>query len=330
MTPLRARSPVAVGVVGTVVLALALLATVVVPRLPMFDGQTPYRADLAQAAGLQPGDEVRVAGVHAGFVKSMQLHDQVIRVDFTTDSGLRLGRDTTVSVGVATILGRMYLAVQPKGSGRLSSHALIPLRRTAVPYTLPEIEHRLDETTQNIDVAQLQKALTTLSDTFTNTPELTKSTLTGVSRLSQVVASRREQLGTLLSRTKQVTQTLSAQRQQLLALLGDGDLVLQEVTKRREAIHALLLDTTALSRQLTTLVDDNQGVIGPLLADLKTVADTLRKDDESLKETVLLLGPASRYLANAFGNGPWLDVLVPNLVVPDNVLCQAQLAGECK
>lgn len=330
MRPLRERNLATVGIVGTIVIALALLATVVLPKLPMFDGQTGYHADIAQTAGLQAGDEVRVAGVHAGFVTHLALHGQVIRVDFAADSGLRFGRQTTAAVGVATILGRMYLEVQPKGGGRLPGGALIPLSRTSVPFTLPEVERGLDTTTTGLDTAQLQKALDTLSATFTDTPQLTRGTIQGLSRISAAIARRGQQLGELLDRSATITATLSAQRQQLVGLLGDSDLVLEEIVRRRQVIQALLDDTAALSRQVTGLVTDNAQVFGPLLADLKTVTDTLRKDDAALQQAVLLLGPTARYVTNAVGNGPWLDILVPNLVVPDNVLCRAGLAGQCR
>jgi phospholipid/cholesterol/gamma-HCH transport system substrate-binding protein len=56
----------------------------------------------------------------------------------------------------------------------------------------------------------------------------------------------------------------------------------------------------------------------------------LRKDDHLLGHAVDLLAPASRGLANATGDGPYIDINLPYLFLPDNVLCGFSLAKDCK
>jgi len=67
----------------------------------------------------------------------------------------------------------------------------------------------LADTVERIDVTQLANAFTVLSQTFADTPAAVRSSLTGLSRLSQTVASRDEQLRELLARARTVTTVLA-------------------------------------------------------------------------------------------------------------------------
>ena len=92
-----------------------------------------------------------------------------------------------------------------------------------------------------------------------------RSVLSGLSRLSDTIASRDGELRTLLARANQVTGVLADRDKQLQKLFADGGLLLDELNARRDAIHSLLINTSALSLQLEGLVHDNQKTIRPLL-----------------------------------------------------------------
>ena len=110
MTPFRERNPVIVGLVSMSVLAVLLVAAFRAQDLPVIGGGDTYYAEFAEAGGLQPDDEVRIAGVRVGQVKSIELADGVVRVAFQvkTDSGF--GPDSRADIKVKTLLGSMYVS----------------------------------------------------------------------------------------------------------------------------------------------------------------------------------------------------------------------------
>jgi phospholipid/cholesterol/gamma-HCH transport system substrate-binding protein len=153
--------------------------------------------------------------------------------------------------------------------------------------------------------------------------------LHGLAGISRVVVSRQTQLSDLLRSTRTVTTTLASQRHTLDALFEDADQVLATLRARRVIIHELLVDSTRLGAELTRLVSHNAATLGPLLERLHVVTTLLRKDDHVLAHAVDLLAPASRGLANATGDGPYIDINLPYLAIPDNVLCGFSIAKDC-
>ncbi len=308
-------TPGKIGLIGMVVGALLLLAAFNIDNLPLIGGGDEHTAAFRDASGLAPGNEVRVAGVKVGKVTAVQLVHNAsgayVRVSFRT-KGAELGSETGATIRIKTVLGQKYLALLPQGTGTLNHE--IPLNRTASPFDVLEAVQGLAGTLDQIDTTQLAQAFTVLSQTFQDTPAAVKASLTGLSRLSQTVAQRDDQLRQLLSRAHGVTQVLADRDEEFQKLLADANLLLAEVHKRRDAIHNLLTATSALADQLSGLVADNRKSLEPALQKLRTVVGVLQKNRAQLEATLTNLAPFVDAFANVVGNGRWFDSYVDGLV----------------
>jgi phospholipid/cholesterol/gamma-HCH transport system substrate-binding protein len=316
-----AKGPRFIGAI-TITVVLAVLAALFLPNSISLGKRTWY-AQLTQAGGLKPGDSVRVAGVPVGEVTSLSIRDAMVRATLRVRKSIHLGLDSRANVKVSTLLGNHFLELVPGGGGELPHHT-IPVANTLVPFEVEEIVNAGGAALEKLDGAKIRDALKVLSDDFRGTPALTRQTLEGISRLSDVVVTRRAQLNTLLQQADNVTANLDANRDALVQLMQQASLLLAEVTRRRDAITKLLVDAQAISEQLTGLVRDNQAKITPLLTHLGVVLATLRANKDALDQIAILLGPASRYFANIVGNGPYMDVNGPNAIFPDSMLCGPQ------
>ncbi|MDP3892729.1 MCE family protein [Nocardioides sp.] len=324
MKPLVARDPYRIGLVAIAVgVGVALL---VVSLSVMSFGSRSYTAVLEHTAGLRPGEDVQVAGISVGQVKAVDLVDDEVRVTFVVDDDVTLGSRTTAAVRVATLLGNHYLAVDPQGTGRLAGDT-IPRERTSVPYNLQDVLERGTSTLEKLDPVLLAEALNEMSDTLRASNENLEPALLGVARLSDVISQRTDQAGDLLESARSVTEQLSDSSQDIIGLMRQTNLVVSEITARREAIHRLLVETTRLSRSLTAIVEGTRDDLRPALRNLNRSLDTLRAQDKSLRHVLETMAPAVRYVANATGNGPWLDLYLQGPVVPaDDATCKL---GDC-
>lgn len=311
--PFRERNPVIIGAASLAVIAALILAAFRAEDLPLIGGGDTYYAAFKEAGGLKANDEVRVAGVRVGKVQMVDLDGSHVRVEFNVDRGVDFGNGTSADIRVKTLLGAMYLALVPDGTGQLEEGAEIPVSRTTSPYDVVEAFSGLASTSERIDTDRLATSLGTLSGLMKNTPEEFQGALRGMSDLSQNIAARDEQLNELLGNMHKVSTVLADRNGDLVALMGDGDKLFRALVARRQAVHNLLTSTSQLSKELTALVQQTRGDLKPALDHLDSVLDMLRKNQENLDNSLRLMAPFYRVFANTLGTGPWFDTYIQNL-----------------
>ena len=319
MKPLSQGSPIRAAFAGLAILAAIALLTYYSGDLPFIGGGTTYTAYFAEAGGLQPGNEVRIAGVVVGRVAGVSLDGDKVAVTFR-EKGAWLGNTTTAAIKIKTLLGDKYLALDPQGTGPLNPAQPIPLSRTTSPYDVQQAFSGLGEQLGQINTAQLARSLQVLSDAFASTPPYVRSALSGLADLSSSVASQEAKVTSVLAGTRTVTGVLASEDTRFQALLSDGNLLLSELQQRETAISALLETTQALAAQLSGLVSDDQAKLRPALQALDQVTSVLQQNQANLAQAIALAGPYYRLLGNSLGNGRWLDVylcgLIPSSYLP--------------
>jgi phospholipid/cholesterol/gamma-HCH transport system substrate-binding protein len=301
-----------IGAISIVVALVLMAAALNLQKFPGMRG-TGFSAQFSDASGLHKGNMVQIAGVDVGRVSEVELKGSYVVAHFDIDNGVEFGDESTATIEVLNLLGEKYIDLQPEGDRKAEGGSTIPLARTDSSYDIVKVFGELSDTTERIDIPQLQQALTEVASTMDRTSEEAGAVFDGLSRVSRSIATRDAELKQLLSRARSVTRLLADRRGDLVAVIKDGNLILAELRARRAAIHTLLLNTAQLSRQLGGLVDDNQEQIGPMLADLHEVTQVLVKRKGQLQKAIRNLGPYTRILSNIIGTGPWFDAFASNL-----------------
>lgn len=312
-TPFRERNPVTIGAISIAVLMLLLLAAFKAGDLPLIGGGDTYHADFSDASGLKANDEVRIAGVRVGKVTGLALDGDHVKVTFKIKTDSQFGTQTGAQVKVKTLLGNMFLALEPKGSGQLEKGSTIPASRTKSAYDVVDAFSGLAERTDRINTDQLASALDTLASATKDTPAAFQGTLKGLSALSETVASRNAQISELLKNLDHVSGVLSQHDDDIVALMKDSDTVLRALVARRDAVHRLLVSTSSLSTQLTALVQQSRADLKPALSNLQGVVNLLLKNQSNLDESLRLMAPFYHVFTNTLGSGPWFDTWISNL-----------------
>jgi phospholipid/cholesterol/gamma-HCH transport system substrate-binding protein len=315
MRSFSSRNPIPIGITGLVVLGLALTVAMFSDDLPIIGGGTSYSAEFSEAAGLEPDDEVRIAGVKVGEVSDIDLDRDRVVVTFKVKDAW-VGNETSAAIKIKSVLGQKYLSLDPAGQDVLDPAARIPRERTTAPYDVLEAFRGLAETTNQIDTVQLAQSFEVISETFADTPDDVRGALTGLQALSKTISSRDGQLAQLLNNTKKISRTLAERDAEVVRLLEDGNLLLAEVSRRREAISTLLDGTQTLATELKGLVDDNNSQLGPVLESLDQLTGMLQRNQDALAEGIQNMAPFVRLFNNAVGNGRWFDNYICGLVPP--------------
>lgn len=320
MTRTRFDKPT-LAVVVTVVGVCLLLFSLSLPKLPFIHPKDSYAADFVTSGGLASGDDVRVGGVRVGTVKSVDLDGQKVRVRFNVDSGLRLGKASRATIEVATILGNVFLQIKSEGAGRLDGDHPIPVSRTTVPFTLLDALGLAADKVGKLDQVALRSSLEQLSATAAGVskPDV-DATVQGLAKLTSALGSRQDEIAALLAGAQHITDVLADKSDDIVALLGQSDVFLRMLNARHTTIRQLFIHTRHLAAEVSSLIQTEGAPLTQALMKINKLSSLFARDSKSLRSSIGLIGQFSVNIANATGNGPWLDLYLPTGLIPDNVI----------
>jgi phospholipid/cholesterol/gamma-HCH transport system substrate-binding protein len=319
MKPIRERNQVSVAIWGTIAAATVILLAINLGSLPFIHPTNTYYADFANADGLKSGDDVRVEGISVGKVSSVEIDGDHVHVAFDIESDIELGDRSRATIEVATVLGNLFMQVESAGSGQLEEGSTIPQSRTVVPYSLLGALNAFGEFSEKTNLPTLRKSLSTLASTIAGiAPDDARAALRGLAQVSSALASKQRQVSEVLTAANSIVNTLDQNSGALVGLITQGQEFLHLVVQRHAVVSRLLQDTARLVSQLRVLMQRNGAQLDTFFGSLDTVSRLLAREKSQLQRAIVYLGQFGVNITNVTGAGPWLDLLSPTVVVPDN------------
>jgi virulence factor Mce-like protein len=324
-TPLEERNKTMLGLIGLAMITVVIAAMLIIRAFA--PGYRDYKAELAQAAALQVGNAVTVAGVPVGEVTGMRLAGDHVEATFRARTSVKLGDQSRATVMTLTILGGRYLSLHSAGSGPLPNNTF-DIAHTEVPY---DLQIALSDATSNFEQMNFDnfgKTMTILGNQLKGLPPLIPEVLDNLNNLSSVVGERRAQIGSLLKTTETVTNTLRSQQAAIGSLVNQGNSLVGEFVARRESFHAMIVALTNLVQTLSGIIVDDRPELEETLRNLNQLAGLLAQHDDLLRSTLQSAPVALRSLANATGTGNAADLNVPGGLLVDSWMCA--ISGRAK
>lgn len=323
--PLESYSKTWLGVVAVVMVSV-LVGALLLVRVADF-GYRHYTAHFLQAAALQPGNPITVAGIPVGEVKSMELKGDYVEAGLKVRDDVVLGEDSRASIKITTILGSRYLALYPDGPGSLPDNTF-DITHTEVPYDLQEALSDVTTTYEQVDSDQFAETLAILGKQLETLPPVVPQALENTHTLSTIIAERRDQLGELLETTEVVSTTLRRQQSTIGNLVNQGNSLLGEFVARRATFHTMMDSLTNLVQTLSSIVIDDRPELEELLSNLRELSTLLAKNDGMVR-SILQSGPiALRGIANITGTGNAIDFNASGGLLVDSWMCA--ISGRAK
>ena len=306
------RNPYVIGAAGLGLVAAVLLTSFNYDKLPFFNTDITYQAYFAEAGGLTTGADVQVSGSPVGKVESLQLDGDKVLVDFRIDHTINLGDRTEASIKTRSLLGAKILEITPRGDGHQDGP--IPVGRTTPPYQLPDALGDLATTISGLDTGELSQSLATLANTFADTPPQLSAAVAGVTRFSQAVNTRDEQLRKLLDEANTVTTVIGERRTRILSLINDTNALFAQLQTQGAALDHISGNLTALARQISGFIADNKTQMKPALDKLNGVLTLVDNRKERVQKALTLLNGYIMALGEALSAGPFFKAYVANLI----------------
>lgn len=249
------------------VLGLAVFAGVFVVRGTQAHEVTAYFAD---ANGLTSGNEVRVAGIEIGSVKSIVAAGGKARVVIDVDAAhWPLHRGTRIAVKAKGVLSNMFVDLQPgsPSSSTLPGDHAFGLSETSSPVNLDALSNIFDPEVRVSIRTQLQEGPIAFGGAGANDLNATIGYLNPLSRdlrpVTAVLAERSPELDRLNGEFATITGDLAREDGNLRGLIGHADVTFGALAAKQHELQGTL-DHAAGT--LTTLDIGLRGEEGNLAA----------------------------------------------------------------
>jgi phospholipid/cholesterol/gamma-HCH transport system substrate-binding protein len=257
-----------------------------------FTDKAGYNARFTDATGLNPGDDVRMAGVRVGTVKSISVADRKFAsVTFEVDAHRKLPASTTATIKYRNLVGQRYMSLDV-GAGDpraiLKPESTIPLERTQPALNLTVLFNGFKPLFQALSPEDVNKLSYEIIQVLQGESGTVESLLSHTASLTQTIASKDQVIGQVVDNLNTVLGTVSQRSPELSDLIDQMQQLVSGLAQQRrpigEAITALggLTDTTAglLADARPPLKQDIEqlGLLSENLNRQETIIDGLLKE----------------------------------------------------
>lgn len=317
----RERSPIAIGILSILGIAGAVTFAFSMDKIPALQQVYEVKAEFSDAAGLNPENQVRVAGIKVGTVEAVELDGDHVDVTMEIDNGVEVPADATAEIKLATLLGTKFVHIDGTGGGPyLEPGDVIPLERTSIPYEIYQAANQGTGVLAELDGRLLNEMLSELAKVTRAAREEIGIALSGLNELGQGLNARDEELKQLLAGAEDLTDLLSDEGGEVVRLIDASNDVLASLAQQREELQSLLEATKQMAAEVTDLLRHNRGKLDSILVKLDRALKVLDRNVQHLDVALSYMGSSSRYFANVFRQGPWGDLYTCVLIV--TLMCE--------
>ncbi len=308
MTPNTTSALLKLSLFAAVTLLLTALLAQTLGAFPA--AGTTYRAQFTDVTGLLPGDDVRIAGVRVGQVRTIRVvENSAAEVSFTVRDDVPLAASVRAKIRYRNLVGQRYVALT-EGPGErrpLRPDGLIPLGQTSPALDLTVLFNGFrplftaldpqDINTLAYEIIQvLQGEGGTVASLLRRTASLTNTLADRDAVIGRVVTNLNTVLGTLADRDRELDRAIHQLQQFVSGLAAD-----------RTAIGEALVSIGDLTTATSELLDEARPPLAADIRSLDTLAGTLNRNAAVIDSTLGRLPERYESLTRVASYGSWFN-----------------------
>ncbi|MEO5665957.1 MAG: MlaD family protein [Nocardioides sp.] len=249
-----------------------------------FASTRDYKAVFTNATGVNKGDDVRVAGVKVGTVKSIEIVERTrALVSFTVADATQVNGGTFATIRYRNLVGQRYVSLSQEvgDTSRLPEGATIPMDRTKPALDLTVLFNGFKPLFQALSPADINKLSYEIVQVFQGEGGTLEGLLQHTASVTSTLADRDEVIGDLIENLNQVLVHIGDRDEQLSRLIASFRQLIGGLKDDRQAILTSLDDISTLSVQTAGLL---QGIRKPFVQDIKHLREFAGNIDENKAE----------------------------------------------
>lgn len=291
-------------------------------NISFFSNQVGYRAELADATGLQPSQDVKIAGVTVGQVTGVSVQRAHALVSFSLNHDVHLPADTQVGIQWANVLGQDYLYLYPgRSSRKLVPGATIPLSANVSGPDINQLLGSLGPLLGALNPQEANQVVTAFADALQGDEGQVDQLIDNAASVSQTVGSVDVQVGQVVDNLNAVFSALSQRSSDLGSVIDNLDTITQSLAGRNSLLDDTVDNLGEVAQEVGTLEGNTNGSLSSAITDLEAVSADIESHESSLNQGLSTLGEGLAPYVDISDYGQWFQVQLVYTCLADETSC---------
>lgn len=282
--PTKQRTQLRLGVIGVCAVAALAVAVAALYVVPL--GKRTYTAELSEAQSVKPGDDIRLAGVPVGEVKSLELEPDRVTMRFTVDRDVFVGDRSSLDIRMLTLVGGHYVALFPAGSEELGDTP-IPADRVRLPYSLMETFQDATTPLRETDGDTLRRNLAALDTSIDAAPESLRSVLDTVGSYLDAIERQRTQVSNAIATADEYVTMYDGAKTDLGRLMDNVNLMETVLLDKRAELKQALALLSSVVQRVAALAPAWDDTLRPQVRQLADALPRLQEYGDRLEPMIV-------------------------------------------
>ncbi|HJQ04880.1 MAG TPA: MCE family protein [Nocardioides sp.] len=268
-----------------------------------------YNAIFTTASMLKRGDDVRVAGVSVGSVKSVDHYDRTMAlVKFSVRDGVDMTTATTAHINYMNLIGDRYLSLQEgtdaKDAAALAPGGTIPVSQTKPALDLTVLFNGFKPLFAALTPKQVNDLSVNLVQVLQGEGGTVRSLLQHTASLTNTLADRDQLIGEVVSNLTSTLSTVNQHHEQLSTLVVELKDWMTNLARSRKTIGGSLGNISQLTVAVADLLHRGRPLLKTDIAALRRLA-TLMNDPKQRASIVDLLNRMPEVMSDQVRTGTY-------------------------
>ncbi|MBO0854155.1 MAG: MCE family protein [Nocardia sp.] len=274
-------------------------------------GGTEFKARFSDVTSLNPGDEVRIAGVRVGKVTKVSVADRsMAEVKFELTDRNWLPASTTATVRYRNLVGQRYIALE-QGSGqqghKITKGATIPLERTKPALNLTTLFNGFRPLFQTLSADDVNKLSYEIIQVFQGESGTISDLVGNTASLTNKIADKDAVIGQIVKNLNVVLDTVNKRDGQLNDLIVNTAALVHGLDAERGTIGSAVGSLGNLASATADLLVPTRPTLQGSIAGLNQLTGTLNSRSGEVNEALANLPLKMEKLGRAASYGSWFQ-----------------------
>lgn len=304
---MRARRPRLTRALSVTFVALLVAAAAFILRQEFF-GPKSITAYFSSATAIYPGDEVRVAGVKVGTIRSIEPQGTQAKMVLAVDHDVPIPADAKAVIVAQNLVAARYVQLTPaygaNGSGGsiMADGAVIGVERTAVPVEWDEVKTQLMRLATELgpgngaSTTSLGRFIDSAANAMAGNGDKLRQTITELSKVGRILAHGSGNIVDIIKNLQVFVSALRDSNAQIVEFQDRLATVSDVVDGNRSDLDAALTNLSSAVGEVRRFIAESRDQTAEQLGRLANVTQNL-VDNRTALENVLHVAP------NAIANG---------------------------